>query len=273
MPDLTPDPATLDAGETMTADALAGGQLTPSATGGTPNDDGSPEPLLVRAGCDSLPAATRFRIADPFSTDPSKAPVPAGRGGFVTDVAATAANDSWAATTAGSLVRPTDFGAIAPQRPHLYRFRDTEPPAAPAGDDVEPRPLVFEADPPIFVELPPDAEPPVPPSTTVTQPGPVATRQVRLKPAIYDVRSKVVASKRRRYTLEIRFRVRRTVTIGVEALRGRKVVGSSGLKRVRAPRGKLTVRLDRRRWPSRIRFTSAAPATTAPTATPPKAPR
>ena len=56
------------------------------------------------------------------------------------------------------------------------------------------------------------------------------------------------------------------MTIGVEALRGRRIVGRSGLKRLRPSRGKLVLRLDRRRWPTRIRFVSPKPAAQAPVA-------
>jgi hypothetical protein len=238
------------------ADALVGGQLTPASPGPTVNDDGSPEPVLVRAGCDGTPVVTRFRMPDPYVAAPATAPpVPADRGGFVTSVAANAANDAWATTGPGALVRPTDINSFAAQRPHIYRLTDGRAPRAPAGDDDEPRPLVFQPDPPIFVELPPDPEPPPAPDTTVTSAGPKTTRQVRLKPAVYGVTAKV-ETKRGIITLKVKFKVRRAVTIGVQALRSSRVVSSSGLKRFTAPQGRLALRLDRRRWPTRIRFVS-----------------
>ena len=247
---------------TASARVVAGGQLDPAAPGLNVNDDGSPEPLVAQISCDGPSLQTRFRIPDPFVADQSKASsVPAGRGAFVTSVAANATNDAWAATSAGQLDRRPAFPN---QRPHLYRLRDTEPPDGPSGDDVEPRPLVFQADPPIFVELPPDPEPPAPPDTTVIRPAAPLTPAVALKPAIYGVRSKVVTSKRRTYTLVVTFKVRRPVTIGVEALRRNKVVSRSGQKRFGRPAGKLVLRLQRRRWPTRIRFVSPIAGVSAP---------
>jgi hypothetical protein len=119
---------------------------------------------------------------------------------------------------------------------------------------------VFEPDPPIFVEAPPDPEPPAPPDTTVTQVGPTTTKRIKLKPAIYGVRARVRTSKRGTIALYLSFRVRRSVTVGAQALRRRAVVSSSGLKRFKAPRGKLVLKLDRRHWPTRIRFVSPRPA-------------
>jgi hypothetical protein len=245
-------------------DALAGGQMRPATAGTSLNDDGSREPVLVHASCDGPPIVTRFRLPDPTYANPATAPlVPADRRGTVTGVAANAVNDAWAATTHGIVLPPSDptgqFSADI-ERPHLYRLTDTQPPLAPAGDDDEPRPLVFEPDPPIFVEAPPDPEPPAPPDTTVAQPGPTTTKRIKLKPAIYNVKARVRTSKGGTITLELSFRVRRKVTIGAQALRRSTVVSSTGLKRFKAPRGKLALKLDRRHWPTRIRFVSPRPA-------------
>jgi hypothetical protein len=238
--------------------------MRPATHGTTLNDDGSREPVLVRASCTGAPVVTRFRIPDPTYANPATAPlVPADRLGTVTSVAANAVNDGWAATTHGKLVPPSDpTGGFTndDERPHLYRLTDTQPPLAAAGDDNEPRPLVFEPDPPIFVEAPPDPEPPPPPDTTVTQVGPTTTKRVKLKPAIYGVKAKVRTGKQGSVSLYLTFRVRRRVTIGVQALRRRTVVSSSGLKRFEAPRGKLVLKLDRRHWPTRIRFVTPRPA-------------
>jgi hypothetical protein len=244
--------------------ALAGGQMRPAPAGSSLNNDGSREPVVVRVSCEGTPVVTRFRIPDPTYANPATAPlVPADRRGTVTSVAANAVNDGWAATTHGVLLPPSDpTGGFTNdiERPHLYRLTDTQAPLAPAGDDNEPRPLVFEPDPPIFVEEPADPEPPPPPDTTVAQIGPTTTKRIKLKPAIYGVRARVRTSKRGSVTLNLTFRVRRRVTIGVQALRRRTVVSSSGLKRFEAPRGKLVLKLDRRHWPTRIRFVTPRPA-------------
>jgi hypothetical protein len=243
-------------------DGLAGGQIRPAAAGTTLNDDGSREPVLVSASCDRPPTRTRFRTPDPTAADQAHAPlVPADRLGAVTSGAANAVNDAWAATSAGRLLLPTDptgLNGQPPERPHLYRLTDTRPPLAAAGDDVEPRPLVFQPDPPIFVEAPPPPPPP-PPVTTVTQVGPTTTKKIKLKPAIYAVRVHVKTDRHGAVTLYLTFKVRRTVKIGVEALRGRKVVSSSGVMHFTGPRGRLALKLDRRRWPTRIRFISPRP--------------
>jgi hypothetical protein len=181
--------------------------------------------------------------------------VAADRNGTVTSIAANAANDVWAATTIGVLANPADPGVVALQRPRLYRLTDTRASSAPAGDDVEPRPLVFTEDPPIFVDEPPPPEPPVTPVETVTKPGPKQTRKVTQKAAVYSVKAgKPQRAKGGGFILYVSFRVRRPVTIGLQALRHGKVVSSSGLKRFKGKRGKLSLKLDRKHWPTKLRF-------------------
>jgi hypothetical protein len=120
---------------------------------------------------------------------------------------------------------------------------------------------VFAPDPPIFIEAPPDPEPPEPPPTTVTQSAPAAVKSVKLAPAIYNVKAKVLAGKRGGLYMYVTFKVRRPVTIGVQALRREKVVASSGLKHFRGTKGTLVMKLDRKRWPTRIRFVTPKGAT------------
>jgi hypothetical protein len=240
-------------------DAWAGGQVVPTAGGLTPNDDRSREPVLLQASCDAPAKAVRFRVPDPTWPDRVDPPLaPADRGGWVTSVAANATNDAWAATSEGRVTLRGGTSPSVPQRPRLYHLTDAGEPLAPRGDDDEARTPVFEADPPIVVELPPDPEPAVTAAPTVTQPGSTTTKRIRLKPAVYAVRSKVSRSRRGTVTLVISFRVRRPVTIGLQALRRRTVVSSTGLRRFRGDRGRLQLRLNRRRWPTRIRFVSPA---------------
>lgn len=244
-----------------TGDALAGGTERPAAAGTWRNDDGKDEPVLVRAACAGTVSETRFRVPDKTYAGSGAAPlVPASHGGTATSVAATAENDAWAATGPGSLV--DDAGATVYQRPRFYRLTDTRPPAAPAGDDDESRPPVFQEDPPIFVEEPSLPEPEPIPQPTVTQPGTTTTKRVKLKPAVYAVGSHTRTTKQR-VTLYVTFKVRRPVTIGVEAMRGKKVVAKSGLKRFKGKRGELVLKLDRKRWPTRIRFVTEEPASSA----------
>src|SRR5262249_13021125 len=137
----------------------------------------------------------------------------------------------------------------------LYRLTDGTAPAAPAGDDDEPRPPVFELDPPIFVDVPPEPEPPAPPVTTTTKPAKPRTRHVKQKAPIYAIATrKGKLTKSGTLTLYVSFKVRRPVSIGIQALRGKKVVASSGIKRFKGKRGSLKLVLDRKRWPTRVRF-------------------
>ena len=237
-----------------TGAALAGGQMRAGAPARTGfNDDDSREPVLALVRCDAPPVITRFRATDPTATSPSVGPVAADRFGTVTAVAAAAGNDAWTATTRGRLLQPSDPSRDIVQAPHLYRMTDGLPPNSPAGDDDEPRPLVFQEDPPIIVEAPPDPEPEPVPDTTTTQRAPPITRQVRQKASVYGVRAKLRKRKGELH-LEISFKLRRPVTLGVEALRRDKVVSRSPVKRFTGKSGTLTLRLSRKRWPTRIRF-------------------
>jgi hypothetical protein len=213
--------------------ALAGGQYRPAGTAQS-------EPVLMTAQCGQAPQTLRFRVPGPGGS----APIPADVGGYVTAVAANAVNDAWAATTS------------APnQPPHLYRLSDAPvPPDAPAGDDNEARPVVFQIDPTIYVQSPGVIPPPPATVSTVTQQTTV-TKRVKAKPAIYDVKAdKPVVGRGGRITLTISFKVRSPVTIGLEALRGHKVVSSSGLRHFGRGTGHLALFLDRAHWPNRLKF-------------------
>jgi hypothetical protein len=236
--------------------AVAGGKyqsnvtITPKRGNAIPD---AAEPVIVRAACGQQPITTRFLGPDP--TDASAPPIPADVGGSTTAVAANAANDAWASTSGGGVSATDSTGTSypVPQPPHLYRWTDGQPVSAPAGDDNESRPSLFTLGPPAFVigaptivTLPPSV------TTTVTK---GKTKQVKLKPAIYSVQlPKLRRARDGTYTLYISFRVRRTLMIGLQGLRGRKVVASSGLKRFTPPRGQLALRLDRKHWPTGLRY-------------------
>jgi hypothetical protein len=213
------------------------------------------EPAIVQAVCGQQPTITRFVVQDPFTSVPT--PIPADVGGWTTAVVANAANDGWATTTGGNVSSPTpgySGGTQAnPQPPHLYRWTDGQPVNAPAGDDNESRPSLFTLGPPAFVIGQPTVVV-LPPSvtTTVTR---AKSKKIRLKPAIYSVQPpKLRRTHGGRYTLYISFKVRRTLMIGLQGLRGSKVVASSGLKRFNPPRGQLAMPLDRKRWPTGLRY-------------------
>lgn len=235
-------------------DALAGAGVQPAAHGTNLNDDGQSEPAIVLASCGRAPRVTRFRIPDPFDADQAHAQlVPADRQGATTAVAANAANDAWAATTNGDVRSPDPLNpSTYNQRPRLYRLTDGQPPQAPRGDDYEPRPSVFTLDPPVYVEAPPVYVDPPSTVTTVTKRRKATAK--KLKPAIYAVAARLRHAPGGGFALVVTFRVRRALTIGVEALRRRTVVSASGLKRFTGRRGVLTLRLDPHRWPTGIRF-------------------
>ena len=235
--------------------AVAGGQQRPASAGADYNDDASVEPVIVGVGCSFGAYAVRFRVPDPFAADQATAQaVPADRTGSVTSVAANANNDVWAATTSGLLSDPNfPINPAVFQRPHIYHLTDTATPAAPAGDDDETRSLVFEPDPPIIIEAPPDPPPPPPADTQVTQTT-KRVRRVKLKPAIYHVRAHVKAHGRGTFALVVTFRVRRPVSVGLKAFKGKKLVGKTRLIRFKGKKGQLSVAIDRKHWPNRVRL-------------------
>ena len=209
------------------------------------------EPQLVHAACGQPPATTEFRLADPTGADQM---VPADFEGSVSAVAANASNDAWAATTDGRWPYCFCGGQeiAGPLAPHLYQWTDGQPPDAPAGDDNEARPSVFTLDPPVYVVGSPTViVTPVVVTTTQTK---GKTKKRKLPPPIYDVHDKLQRTGTGIYVLYLTFKLRRPVTIGLEGLRGGKVVASTGLKRFRGHRGELALKLDRNHWPTKLRL-------------------
>jgi hypothetical protein len=236
--------------------ALAGGQYLA-------NQDPEPlyhldgrdsEPVLVRAACGQPPSVTRFVTPDPLFSNPATAPlIPADLGGSTAAVAANADNDAWTATTGGNVgLSQNGFVLPTPQQPHLYHWTDGRPPDAPPGNDRESRPSLFTLGPPVYVEVPPPVV--VQPTTTTTTIRKSKPKKVKLKPAIYAIAPPRLSHAHGRLTLSITFKVRRPVRIGVEALRGNTVVASSGVKRFAGHSGQLSLLLDRKRWPTRLKF-------------------
>ena len=234
--------------------ALAGVGYEQSGVSFIADETSDIEPALVLAACGQPPQVITFRIPDPRIADQATAPlIPADNGGNTAAVAAIASNDAWAATTPGSLTVESSVGPTGVSvKPHLYLFTDGQPPDAPAGDDNESRPTLFTLDAPVYVQAPPTV---VQQTTTVTRTTKRRkTRKVKLKSAVYSVHSKLQHATGRPFTLYIRFRVRRPVKLGIEALRGGKVVAFSGVKLFRGHSGTLALRLDPKRWPTRLRF-------------------
>jgi hypothetical protein len=255
--------------------AFAGGQVlapTPSPAPVDPNSTGSPEPVIVRIGCDGSVTALRFTELDPTRTGDAVGPVPVDRGGFVSTLVANAPNDAWAATTGGSL-RQTDTGLFPiAQAPQLYRFTDGQKPNAAPGDDAETRPLNLKQDAPIIVIVP--LPPPPPPAA-----APVTTSRTQsLPPAINGIHDKVtaksvkgarmvrlggkslrIATITHAFTLHITFNVVRPTVLGLQAAQGTRVVGSTKLASFKAGKGELSLRLTRDNWPTKLAFLTDAP--------------
>ena len=253
-----------------TGDAIAGGQLFP---------DGGPtgEPVIAQASCDGRTSVNRFELASAGGG----AAQPANKAGWIEAVAANASNDAWASTSFGTLNTASD------QPPRLYHLTDGQKPQAPAGDDAESRPLQLQLDPPIivFAPLPPVevAEPePVVESTTQTLTKPqtktttkttTTTKTKRLAPAIGAIHTKVVRKVVRRkihglltgfesFRLNLTFKVKRPVVLGLRAIRKNHVVATVPLHRLEPPSAKLVLEITRKTWPTKLEFITDTPSGT-----------
>ena len=230
--------------------ALAGALVRPLSDSQpvSRNHDGAPEPAIVTVSCSGAATVTRFGVPDP--TEPAPQPiVAANRDSSTFAVVQTAPNAGWAATDFGLLKEPGNTGFIRYQPPRLYQYTDLSSAAAPPGDDVEPRPIVTQEDVTTFVVLPPDPLPPPPP--------PQRSRVVPQKPAIYAITSRVSGN-----TVEVRFKVRRRVMLGLAAERRGRVVASTGLKVFLRGDARLALSLDPRNWPDKITFLTDTPTVT-----------
>ncbi|MGO9899311.1 MAG: hypothetical protein ACLP0J_06395 [Solirubrobacteraceae bacterium] len=229
--------------------ALAGGY--DDAPGLDPEYSGSFDaPVVVRAACGQSPAITQFERPDPFAANQANAaptPVDLNVNSPAVIVSASAVNDAWAAVNIGNF-----YGSQTErqERAHLYLLTDGQAPDAPRGNDDEaPRPSLFPLQPPTYVIEPPQTIVIQGTSTTTKKKGKATT--VKEAPAVYDTTKKLNPHT---LTLTISFRVRRPVTLGIEAFDGRKLVAWSGYRRFTAHTGKLTLVLNRAHWPTRLSF-------------------
>jgi hypothetical protein len=224
--------------------AIAGGSYAAGPAGNQ-----TTQPLLEAVSCSSAPVA-----AEPLVPD-SQASGTAGPGPSVMDtvtaVSASATNDAWAATNGVA----NNAGSAWFEVPELYQWTDGQTPDAPAGDDNESRPIVTTQEPTLFEFAPPVVVPPPPQPILVSRRGRRRHKTVRLKPAVYDIhKPHLAAASRGSFTLTITFRVRRKVTIGLDAVRHGRVVSSSGLKTFFGAHGSLSVRVTRASWPTGLKF-------------------
>ena len=164
-------------------------------------------------------------------------------------MAANASNDEWAAASDSASSNPPS------PVPHLYHLTNTATPDAPAGDDIESRPVVTQTEPTIFVFAPPVVIPPAPVPAPAPTPGKTTIKHVKARPPIYAIQPpKLARISTGRFSLYIRFKVRSKVTIGLEALRRGKVVSRSGFKTFRGKTGELVLALDANQWPTSLKF-------------------
>ena len=161
--------------------------------------------------------------------------------GALRAVASTAPNDAWLAVP-GGFFTPPNAGPTDPPQPArsiMLRLQDGRAPLGPAGDDNEDRPIILADDAITFV-------PPGDPSP------PVLAKPVR--PRFFGFRTRFKGS-----TLTLTFKVRRRGMLGIQALRGKAVVATTGLHRFGPPRGKLQLTFVRERWPTRIQILTDTP--------------
>jgi hypothetical protein len=232
--------------------ALAGAdaQLAQAAPTGERNTDVQDEPYLLRVHCGGRFEATAFRIPDPTYVPPRRcrpapcvAPlVPANRGGAITAVAAPAPNVGWAAASRGGLL--DQFGTVITEPPRLYRFTDGQPPSAAAGDDRETRPVELGTDDTADVPDPPTAPPDPAPSP----------RNVQLPPDVYWITVKLQGTR-----LRVMFSLRRKLKIRVDAIKGKSQVSTTRLHTLNSGRHSLYLKLERKRWPTRLRLLEREP--------------
>jgi hypothetical protein len=195
------------------------------------------EAIIVRALCGGATTATQLLNSE------GKAPQPPEN--LVSAIAANASNDAWAAIA----------GQEAGEPLRLYRFTDGQPPDAPSGNDLESRPPELEQDKPIFEFIPPKEEAPPPPPPPIVSQTPSST----LPPAVYDVKVKLHTAKRRGRTylsLYLTFKVRRSITLGAQALRHGRVVSVARAKTFSGRTGQLILNVERKRWPTSVQFTT-----------------
>ena len=248
-------------------DAFAGGQTWPGTgdpvyeqVGATvePAPDGTSEPdqtghgvpVIVHAQCDGSITTTVFFAPDPLHPGTL---APADDSGAVTAIAANAANDAWAATSRGLLPLNTEGGSQF-QPPHLYRLTDGQPPAALAGTTTRVVRLICSRTPPASGARPAVGRPGGYRRILVLDhPQPGAGAQAEADPGwpgrALRLRSKL-EGRGQHLTLQITFRLRRPVTLGAQALRHRRIVGSAPLRHFSKRRGQILLELSTKDWPT-----------------------
>jgi hypothetical protein len=168
----------------------------------------------------------------------------AGSGrGSAAKIACPAPTECWLATYGGWLFHWTDGAPLPldtdPAFSGTITFRPNEAAAQAVGDRPPPDDSQLFAPPPATVE------PPSPPA---------ATRVRRLPPVLRNVRRRL-----RGLRLTISFRLVRRAYVGLTALRRGRVVARARPRFMRPGQRSVSVRLNRRRWPTQLRFVIREP--------------
>jgi hypothetical protein len=239
-------------------EALAGGSMQPTGAEGTElNSPGLSEPVIVQANCDGSMTLTRFRAAEaPNQEATEHTELTSGdRLGTVSAIAASASNDAWAATSEGRLLgrpspNPPHELELVYEPPRLYQLTNGQPPEAPEGNEVEERFEELFENPPIFV-FEPEPEQPIPPPP----PPVINTTTTHEAAAVYGLKAQL-RHHGNRFSLYLSFKLRRPVTLGAEGLRHGRVVARARPQHFAGHKGLLILPLDRKHWPTTVRFTS-----------------
>jgi hypothetical protein len=182
----------------------------------------------------------RVALVDPRTgaADVQRLPASGSGRGAATRIACPAPRECWLATRGGWLFHYGDATPRAPLRDpafeRLITFRPNEAaaqfvPDAPPVDDS----LLF-----------------APPPVEVEQPAPAPTeRTQRVRPLLRNVKPSV-----RGTVLSVSFRLTRRARVALLAERRKRVVARTRLRWLKPGKHVLRLRLDRRRWPTRLRF-------------------
>lgn len=198
--------------------------------------------VAVQPFAERRSANARARVAriDPASGAVTTQRLPssgAGRGSAAR-IACVAANDCWAVTYGGWLFHYTDGSRpprdTDPAFAQTITFRPNESAAQFVPDTPPVDDSLLLAPPPVAVETPPP---------------PAATKVRKLKPLLRKVRRSLRGTR-----LTISFTLVRAARVALVAQRGKLVVARTKLRTLKPGRRKLSLRLNPRRWPTRLRF-------------------
>ncbi len=186
--------------------------------------------------------ATVATIGPDGATTTTRLPVSGAGRGSAAKIACTGPNDCWMATSAGWLFHYTD-GIPQPRDTNpAYANTITFRPNEAAEQFVPDRPPVDDsqlfAPPPL--ELDPTADPP-------------SRRVRRLPPLIKKIKTRL-----RGLTLVVSFTVTRRARVALIAKKGRRTVARTRPRVLRPGRHSLSLRLSRRRYPTRLAFSTRA---------------